>query len=120
MTGGIRVDLEPFCSMRVIRRLQQRGTQRHGFLVRSLEIVDMYVEMDLLRRPIGPLGPNKVRCELNAEPPFAIDQNAVPIVVRYNSPTQQSGPERALGKQVGGIEDDDLSLDSHPVIVPQS
>ena len=87
MSSGIRVDLETFRRMDVIRRLEQCGTQRHCFLVGGLEIIDMYVEMDLLRRPIRPLRCNVVGRELNAQPPLAIDQNTVPIVVGYHGPT---------------------------------
>lgn len=80
MAGGVRVDLEALGRSDVIGRLQEPSAQRDGFLMRGLEAVDPQVEMDLLRRPVGPFGRNMVRRELNAEPPFAVDQHAVPIV----------------------------------------
>ncbi len=56
--------------------------------------------------------------QLNAQPRFAIDVDTVPIVLRVDRATQQSGPESALGGQVGGVENNDLSGNPHPVILP--
>ncbi len=87
--------------------------------MRGLEIVDPQVDMDLLRRPVGPVGRNMVRRELNAEPPLAVHHHAVPtvIVVCNDRPAQQSSPEGTDGVQVGCVEDDDRSRDLHEAIL---
>jgi len=117
MPGGIRVDLVALGRPDVIRWLQEFGTQRDGFVMGGLDVIDIQVEVHLLRRAIGPLRRNMVGRELNAQPPFAIDEDTVPIVVRFDRSTQQSGPEGALGSQVGGVEDDDLSGNPHAIIL---
>src|SRR5205807_7380664 len=58
-----------------------------------------------------------VRRELNAEPPLAVDQHAVPLVVRVDRAAQQTCPEGALGGQIGGVEHDDLPRDLHAVLL---
>lgn len=84
MAGGIRVDLEALGRLDVVCCLQQPGTQRRRFFMRRLDVSDMQVEVDLLRRPAGPIRGHMVGRELNAEPPFAIDDDTVPIVVRVD------------------------------------
>ena len=101
MSGGIRVDLEALCCSDVICRFQQRGPKRHDLLEGCLRIVDVQIDMDLLRRPVGPLRCNVVGSELNTDAPFAIDDNAVPIVLGHHSPIEQTGPERAPRMKVG-------------------
>src|SRR6266536_1249408 len=103
VAGGIRVDLEALGRLEVVGRFQEPRAQRDCFLMRRLEIVDMQVEMHLLRRPVGPIGGNMVRRELNAEPPLAVDQHTVPIVLRYDRAAQQTCPEGALGGQIGSV-----------------
>lgn len=115
MAGGVRVDLEALGRLEVICRLQQPSTQRRRFLVRGPDVSDVQVEMDLLRRPAGPIRWHMVGCQLNAEPPFALDDDTVPIVVRVDLATQESGPEAALSGEIGGVEDDDLSGNLHAV-----
>src|SRR5579883_1830744 len=118
VAGGIRVDLEAFGRREVVGRFQESRAQRECFVMRGLDVIDPQVEMDLLlRRPIGPIGGNVVRRELNAEPPLAVDQHAVPIAVRFYRAAQQAGPETALGGKVGGVEHDDLSFDLHAVLL---
>jgi len=56
MPGGIGVDLVAVGRLDVIRRLQEHGTQRRGLVVGGLDVIDEQVEMDLLRRPMGPSG----------------------------------------------------------------
>ncbi len=117
VTGGIRVDLEALGRLEVVGRFQEPRAQRDCFLVRGPQVVDPQVEMYLLRRPVRPIGGNMVRRELNAEPPLAVDQHAVPIVVRVDRASHQTCPEGALGGQVGGVEHDDLSRDLHTVLL---
>ena len=61
-----------------------------------------------------------VGSQLNSQPWFAVDVDTVPIVLRLDRATQQSSPEGALGGQVGGVEDDDLSSNPHAVILPRA
>ncbi|GAC1473265.1 MAG: hypothetical protein NVS1B6_14020 [Steroidobacteraceae bacterium] len=120
VAGGIRVDRVHFVAFGVVDRfagwLQEPGAQGDRFLVSRPEIVDVQVEMDLLlRHAIGPIGGNMIRRELHTEPPLAVDQYTMPIVVLYDCATEESCPERALGGQIGGVEHDYLSRDFHAV-----
>lgn len=66
MPGGIRIDLEVLGELEVIGGLQKLRAKRDRLLMCTLEIVDPDVEMHLLRRTVGPLGPNMVRGQLDA------------------------------------------------------
>jgi hypothetical protein len=120
MPGRIRVDLVTVGRLDVLSRLQQPGTQRHGFVMGRLYVVDVQVEVDLLRRSIRPLRRNMVGRKLKTQPRFSVDVDHVPIVVRCNRATQQVSPECALNRQVGGVEDDDLSGNSHAGILART
>jgi hypothetical protein len=76
MPGGIRVDLETLGRVGVIRRFQQPGAQRQGLLMGDLHVIDEEVEVDLLRRSIGPLGRDMSRRELESQPGNANDVRA--------------------------------------------
>src|SRR5690348_14595647 len=75
--------------------------------------------MDLLLwRPVGPIGRHMIGRELHAEPPLAVNYHAVPVLLRGDGAAQQIGPEGALGRQVGGVEHDDLPRDFHAIPLP--
>ena len=112
MPGRVGVDLETLGG-RGVGRLQHPGTQRDNFIMGGGDVVNVQVEMDLLRRAIGPLRLDVVRGELNGEPPFAVDDDAVPIVLSNNLAAHQRGPEGTFGREVSSIEDDDLSGKFH-------
>ena len=112
MAGRIRVDLEDLGRLRVLGRLQEPRAQRDRSLMRGLEVVDPQVQMQLLLRcPVRPFGGYMVRRELDAEPPLAVDDHAVPVILGFDRAPQQTCPEAALGGEVGGVEHNDLSPD---------
>jgi hypothetical protein len=119
MPSGIRVDLEALGRVDVVSRLQEPGTQRYNLIMGGRHVVDMQVEVDLLRRPVRPLGRNMIGRELNPQPWFTVDVDTVPVVFRFDCATKQSGPKCALGSQVGGVEDDNLSGDPHAAMLPR-
>jgi len=89
MTGGIRVDLVAVGRLDVISGFQLPGAERNGLIMGGLDVIDVQVKVDLLRRPIGPLRRNVIGLELNAQPPFAVDGDTVPVVLRVDRAAQQ-------------------------------
>ena len=81
MSCGGCVDLEPLGGLHVVRRLKEPSAERHRLVVGSLDIVDVEVEMDLLRVPVRPFGWRVVGCELKAESWLAVDIDGVPVIV---------------------------------------
>jgi hypothetical protein len=70
--------------------------------------------MDLLLLcPIGPRGRDVVRRKLNTEPPLAIDDHAMKVIVLINLTAQELRPERTLGGEIGCIKHGDLPGDLH-------
>ena len=67
MARGIRVDLEPFDRVEVVRRLEHPGPERHRLVMGGADVVDVQIEVDLLRRSVRPLGLHVVRCQLHEE-----------------------------------------------------
>lgn len=118
MSGRVRVDLEPLIRCRVVRLLQQCGAKVHSLFVGGGEILDVQVEVNLLRRPVRPLRPDMVRSELDAHPRLAIDENRVPVVViGFDGSSDQLRPKGAHGPQFGRVQDNNRSRDLHHIIV---
>jgi hypothetical protein len=86
--------------------------------VRFYRIVDVEVEVHLLRRAVGPVGRRVLRRELNPDPPLAsrVD-DGVKRVVDGDVAVQPSCPEGALGAQVCSVEDDLRSYGIHEVTI---
>jgi hypothetical protein len=114
MSGRVGVGLVSLVRFEIGRRLEKTSSQSHRFFVRGSGIVDVEVEMDLLRGSIGPIRRNVVRRELHADPPLTggVDDR-VPTVVLEHSPAENPGPERTLGAQICGIEHDHLPHHTH-------
>ena len=119
MAGGICVDLESLVSGEILGRLQELGTQGDGFAVSLFEIIYPQIEMDLLGRSMRPVRLDVFRRELKAHSPVAIDHQAVPVIVGLDGSVKQTGPEAALGIEVGCVEDHNHSGQFHSLIVLQ-
>ena len=118
MSGRVGVCLVAVISIEVGSRLEKSGSESHRLLVRNSGIVDVEIEVDLLRAAIRPVRRTVVRCELHADPPFAGGVgDAVPTVVLEDAPAKDSGPECALRVQVRCVEHDDLTHHSHDRII---
>jgi hypothetical protein len=52
MPGRIRVHLKSLGRLDVIRGLQQLGAQRYDLVVGGLDVIDVEVEVNLLRRAV--------------------------------------------------------------------
>lgn len=114
MSGGVGVHLVAFGSIEIRSRLQQSGAEADCLFMRSSRILDMEVEMHLLRGSVRPVGRNVVGCQLHTDPPLssAVD-DAVSIVVLEDVPPENASPERALGSEVCRVENDHLTHHLH-------
>lgn len=65
MPGGVGVELESIRCGDAVRRFRKPGTCRDGVFVGSADVVDVQVEMDLLRLAIGPVGPDVIRISVS-------------------------------------------------------
>ena len=101
-------------------RLGQLCAPRHRFFVSCADVVDPKVEVDLLRVPMRPLGRTVIRRELDPHPWLTFDDDHVPVVLSVHCATEEPGPKAALGGQIRGLENDDLMLDSHRVMLARS
>jgi hypothetical protein len=116
--GRVGVDLVPLAGGEIVGGVQQSGTERHGLGVGRHRVVDVQIEVDLLRVPVRPFGRDVVGGELDADhPPIPWVDHAVPVVFGDHAPTEQARPERALGPEVRGIEHDHRSPDVHGAII---
>src|SRR5258706_5151623 len=72
VAGRVGVDLVPLDSGEVGGCLQQPGPERNGFGVRALRVVDVQIDVDLLRVPVRPIRRDMVGCELHADHPLRV------------------------------------------------
>ena len=118
VAGWVGVDLVSLGAGKVLCRLQQTSAESKGLSMRASQIVDVEVEMDLLRIPIRPFRRDVSRCELDADHPSPLAvKDAVPRVVDENAAADHASPEGALGGQISRIEHDHLSHNLHSDIV---
>jgi len=97
VAGRVGVDLEVVALGSATGGLQHPGTQSHHPFVGSGEVIDPQVEVHLLRwGTVGPIGWNVVRCVLNTDSRFAVDDDHVPITVPIDIASEYSRPERTL------------------------
>lgn len=65
------------------------------------QVVDPDVEVDLLLlRPVRPPRGDVVGCELEAEPPLAVDDDAVPVVTAYTASGTSRLPYVAFARSI--------------------
>lgn len=114
MAGGIGVDLVPLGCGEIVGGIQDASAQLDRFGMGRCWVVDVQINMDLLRDPVRPLRGGVVGCELDADPPVPVSiDDAMEIVVGEDSAAEHSRPKGAFGGKICGIEDDDLSNESH-------
>lgn len=107
MPSRVGVHLEPFRRGGILTSLQLFGSQSRDLIMGSGEIIHIEIEVDLLRRPVGPIRRNMVRCQLYPHFGLTVDDHRVPVVIRVDGTAQHTGPERTHSSQVGRVEDDD-------------
>jgi hypothetical protein len=118
VAGRVGVHLEVISLGRATSGLKHTSTKLCHALVRSVEVLDPQIEMDLLLRcPVRPVRRDVVRCVLHPNAWFAVDDHHVPTIVTVDLAAECPSPERTLGFDVCGIESDDLISDSHPANV---
>lgn len=120
MAGGVGVDLVALVGSEVRRGLQDAGTEPHDGRVRRCGIRHVQVEVHLLGRSVGPIGRHVTGRELHPEEPLpgAVD-DAVELVVAEHVSVQHARPEGALGREVRGVEDDDVAHQLHVRTLPE-
>ena len=108
MSGWVGVDLITLFGVEVGCRLEQSGPESDCFVVGHRCILDIKIEMYLLRVSIRPLGGKMVRCQLHADALLAkgVEDTMETVVAVKNVPAQDSSPESTLAVQVGGVEHD--------------
>ena len=115
MAGRVGVDLVPLDSCEVGGCLQQPGPERNGFGVRALRVVDVQIDVDLLRVPVRPIGRDMVGCELHADHPLVVGiEDAVKRVVGEHLAVEHARPEGAFSREVRRVEHDNVSHEVHP------
>jgi hypothetical protein len=118
MSSRIGVCLMALVGVEVGSRLEKSGSESHCLLVRNSRIVDMEIEVNLLRAAVGPVRRDVVRRELHADAPLASGvEDAVPSVLLEDAPAEDPGPERALRVNVRCVEHDDSTHHSHDGIL---
>ena len=118
MASWVGVDLVPLSCGQVVGSPQKPGSKPDGLRVGQHWVVDVEIEMDLLRVSVGPFGRDVVGRELHADhPPIFRVEDAMELVVRENLACEHARPEGALGGQVGCIEHDYLTHDLHAQIL---
>jgi hypothetical protein len=95
MPGRVRVHLVALSSIEIRSWLEQPGTEGDCLFVRGSRVVDVEVQMRLLRGSVWPVGRDMLRRQLRADPPLSgsVD-DAVPIVVLEDLPAENACPER--------------------------
>jgi hypothetical protein len=78
MPGRVRVHLVTLVGIEIRSWLEQPGAEGHRLLVRGSRVVEVEVEMHLLRGSVRPVGRNMVRRQLHADPPLSARRRAWP------------------------------------------
>lgn len=113
MTGWIGVHTVTLVEAHVPVEEQTRP-EGQGSLVRGLGVVDVQVQVDLLRTSVGPLRWHVVRGELHAHLPVTVGgEHALEGLVTDDVPVEHARPEGALGVDIGSIEDHHMAHDLH-------
>ena len=121
VAGWVGIDLVPLGGGQIVGCLQETGTKRDGVGVGARWVVDVQIQMDLLRASIRPIRRDVVRRELNADrPPTVRVDNAVERVVSEHAAAEHSRPEGTFGCQVSRIKYDYLSHDLHTDILARA
>jgi hypothetical protein len=99
----------------ILSGLEEASAESNGLVVRLPWVIDVKIKVHLLLlAPFGPLGSHVVRRQLHTDAPLTGRvEDAVPIVIFDDVPAEDPCPECALGRQVGSVEDDDVSDHLH-------
>ena len=118
MSCRIRIGLVSLVGFEISGRQEKCGSESHRLFVRSSGIINVEIEVDLLRVAVGPVRRNVVRCELHTDPPLAGGVNdAMPTVVLEDPSAKDPCPECALRVQISCVEHDHVTHHPHRQIV---
>jgi hypothetical protein len=97
MSGRVRIRLVPLVGIEIGGGQEKDGSECYRLFVRCSGVINVEIEMDLLRVSVGPVRRNVVRCELYTNPPFPGGVNdAMPTVILENPSAKDPCPECAL------------------------
>lgn len=113
--GWIRVHLVALGRIEVGSGLEQPSAKPHGLFVCRPEILHVQIKVHLLLGvSVRPIGRDVIGSQLNANSPRSVGvDNTVEGVVFEDVTTQHAGPELAFGRQISGVENNDLAHHSH-------
>ena len=116
VASGIGVDLKALVAVEIGSGLQQPGAERECLLMRRSCVIDVKIEMHLLRTSVRPVRRDVVGGGLDADPPLASGvDDTVPSVIREHVPAEHARPEGTLCAQVSRVEHDDVAYQLHDV-----
>jgi len=110
----VGVHLVTLIAVQILSWLEQSGAKGRRLFVGSAWVIDVKVEMHLLRTSVRPVRRDVVRRQLHADPPLArgVD-DAMPRLVHKDLAPQHPSPERALSAQVGRVEHHHVAHEFH-------
>ncbi len=114
MPSRVGVHLVTLIAVQVLSWLEQTGAQGRRLLVGGAGVIDLEVEMHLLRTSVRPVRRDMVRRQLHADAPLArgVD-DAMPRLVHKDVASQHRSPERALSAQVWRVEHHHVAHEFH-------
>ncbi|HUP87020.1 MAG TPA: hypothetical protein VM143_15305 [Acidimicrobiales bacterium] len=105
---------EPLIDSDVAARVKLNGAELQGLGAGLFGILDVQVQVYLLRIAVRPDWWDVPGSSLDAHDPAAVVvDDVVPITIRKHAPAEHSRPERALSVKVCSIEHDDLPDQFH-------
>jgi hypothetical protein len=118
VTRRVRVHLMAFRFSEVNGFSQQTSAESEGLGVCRDGVVNMKIQVDLLRITVGPLRRQMAWGELDPDDPAILGiEDVVEVVVGKHSAIEHASPEGALGIEIAGIEDHYPSHDFHFVML---
>jgi hypothetical protein len=115
VTGRVSVDLVALLATKIGGCLEQPSAQPHRLFVRLRGVGHVEVDVHLLGRTLWPLGLDVGRGVLHADRPVSrLVDHALELIVSEDASADHSGPEGALGLNIGGVKNGDLPKDHRP------
>ncbi len=121
MTCWVGIHLVSFGRGQIVGCLEQASTELDCLGVGACWVIDVEIEMDLLRVSVRPFRWDVVGSELNADHPAPVRvEDAVKCVIDEDAAAEHARPESALGGKVRRVEHNYLSRGLHADIFAAS
>ena len=110
MSRRVRVHLIAAFGVKVGRCSQKACAESDRLLVAGGDVLNVQIEVHLLRFAIRPVGFDVVRSELEGDERLTVDVHGVPVILlEVNGSIDEGSPETALGFEIGSVEDDGMA-----------